>query len=137
MQLTNFIIVRRPLLTFLLGMVSALVLLSGCVSEYYPPSVNTRDGGYNASELSKNWRSQLKNKQFPADNDSDYVYPSFKNGGKFPPPPNPYGYPYIPPNPYSQPPYPRDNDAGYTNPYPRYDPEADNSAFEYPLFFDD
>ncbi len=134
--------------------VAVVMLVSSCesVGKYDNLGTDAKGRQYDSDALAKDWRSQFKKapkRLYPMDNDSDYYYPK-------------YGYPQagiyrpIPVKPVIIPPahyrnYPRDNDSEYINPYPRYDPDADNPPFsrthpskasdpeqyDYPLYFDD
>ncbi len=101
-----------------------LLLIAGCVKGTGTPGVDDSSSKYNAEELAKDWREQVrKNPQnpyegynYPADNDSEYSPPR---------------------KPKKISPY--DNEDSNYGKFPRYNPDDDNMPIDpkhYPLYWD-
>lgn len=127
-------------------------LVSACAQEEHKPALDSKGRPYNSENLLKDWKAKVKGRDYPEDNDAEYVYPRYKY---VPVRPQPQGnnpnyqfeshggrkiqnnqpYPYYPYYDYNKYGYPEDNDAGAIGKYPKYDPEVDNGDGFYPIMF--
>jgi hypothetical protein len=119
----------------------AFILVAGCIPHPPEPQVKRES---KTKTLAKDWREQVRKSpdnpyegySYPADNDSDYYYPTKRvnnsnnrkqyNSQQF----NDY---------YGDNNYPADNDNQYYGRFPKYNPEDDNTYSDpknYPLYLD-